>query len=62
MPIMSRTCDLCGRGANKANKRSHSNIATIRRQHVNLQTKKVGGKRVRVCTRCVRSLAKNAKA
>jgi large subunit ribosomal protein L28 len=55
---MSRVCDLCGRGPNKAMSRSHSNIATKRRQHVNLQTKKLAGNKVKVCTRCLRTLAK----
>ncbi len=55
---MSRICDLCGRGPNQAVSRSHSNIATKRRQLVNLQTRTVAGARAKVCTRCVRTLAK----
>ncbi len=56
---MSRICDLCGRGPNQAVSRSHSNIATKRRQLVNLQTRTVAGVRARVCTRCVRTLSKS---
>lgn len=59
---MSRTCDLCSRGANRANWRSHSNVAKKRRQFVNLQAVKVGGEKSRVCTRCVRTLKRRAAA
>ncbi|MCD6442116.1 50S ribosomal protein L28 [bacterium] len=40
---MSRRCDICGRGPQTAVSRSHSNIATKRRQYVNLQTKNIFG-------------------
>ncbi len=40
---MSRRCDICGRGPQTAITRSHSNIATKRRQYVNLQTKNISG-------------------
>jgi len=36
------------------NSRSHSNIATKRRQLVNLQPRTIGGQKVRLCTRCIR--------
>jgi large subunit ribosomal protein L28 len=55
---MSRICDVCGRGPNQANLRSHSNVASKRRQMVNLQTKKIDGQKVKSCTRCLRTLAK----
>jgi len=42
--------------------RSHSNIATKHRQFVNLQTKKVDGKRINICTACIKTLSKSAKA
>ena len=57
---MSRVCDVCGRGPNQANSRSHSNIATKRRQLVNLQTKNLVGQKVKACTRCLRTLTKDA--
>ncbi len=57
---MARICERCGRGYNKANSRSHSNISTIKRQHINLQSKVVDGKRLRICTRCIKTLAKVA--
>ncbi len=55
---MSRTCELCGRGYLKSASRSHSNIKTLKRQYVNLQTKVVKGVRKLICTRCVKSLTK----
>lgn len=57
---MARTCERCGRGYHKAISRSHSNIKTLKRQHLNLQTKTVDGKRLRLCTRCIKTLAKAA--
>ncbi|MEK7496840.1 MAG: L28 family ribosomal protein [Patescibacteria group bacterium] len=55
---MSRLCDKCDRGYNKALSRSHSNIKTLKRQYVNLQTKVVAGKRLRICTNCIKTLVK----
>lgn len=55
---MSRLCDRCGRGANRANTRSHSNIATKVRQFANLQSRKIGGIKMKVCTGCLRTIAK----
>jgi ribosomal protein L28 len=59
---MARVCDRCGRGSNRAISRSHSNIATKREQFVNLQARKVAGQRIKVCTRCVRTMTKTVKA
>jgi ribosomal protein L28 len=58
---MSRVCEVCERGAGKGNKRSHSNIATLRRFGINLQTKKIDGERLKVCTRCIKTLSKTKK-
>ncbi|MFC1639008.1 50S ribosomal protein L28 [Patescibacteria group bacterium] len=58
---MSRICDLCARGANRANSRSHSNIATKREQRINLQTKRIAGMKARLCTKCIKTLTKRAK-
>ncbi|MFA6604306.1 MAG: 50S ribosomal protein L28 [Patescibacteria group bacterium] len=55
---MARICDVCARRPNQANSRSHSNIATKRRQLVNLQSMHVDGKAAKVCTRCVRTMTK----
>ncbi|MEI6650202.1 MAG: 50S ribosomal protein L28 [Candidatus Moraniibacteriota bacterium] len=57
---MSRVCQLTGRGTRAGNKRSHSNIATRRTFAVNLQTKKIDGKRVRLSAKAIKTLAKQA--
>lgn len=55
---MARICDNCGKGSNRGNSRSHSNIATKRQQFANLQMKTVEGKSQRLCTGCIRTLTK----
>jgi large subunit ribosomal protein L28 len=56
---MANTCDICSKGRLVGNKVSHSNIKTKRVQRPNLQRVKalVDGspRRIRVCTRCLRS-------
>lgn len=58
---MAKKCTICGRGPATAVSRSHSNVATKRRQHLNLQTKKISGKKVKICTRCLKTLKKKLK-
>jgi len=53
---MSRKCDLCGRGATRDASRSHSNIKTLKRQHINLQSKKMDGATLQVCTKCLKTI------
>jgi large subunit ribosomal protein L28 len=52
-------CDICGKGRLVGNKVSHSNIKTKKVQKPNLQRVKalVDGahRRIRACTRCLRS-------
>ena len=55
---MARICDLCERGSNRANSRSHSNIATKREQFANLQARRIGGIKMTVCTRCLKTQKK----
>ena len=55
---MAHVCDRCGRGPQVINNRSHSNIATKRRQMVNLQSKRIDGIRSWVCTKCISTLNK----
>ncbi len=55
---MAQICDLCQRGAQTTNSRSKSNVPTKRRQKINLQSKKVDGKRLSVCTQCLRLMNK----
>ena len=56
---MSNKCELCGKSSMSGNKVSHSNRKTRRVSKPNIQRVKaiVDGthKRVRVCTRCLRS-------
>jgi len=56
---MAYTCDLCAKRRQKAHKVSHSNIKTRKWQEPNIQSVRavVDGrvKRVRACTRCIRS-------
>jgi len=56
---MARTCEVCGRGSLKSKTRSHSNIGTIRRQKVNLQSLLVKGKRLQACAGCIRTATKH---
>jgi ribosomal protein L28 len=55
---MSRIDALTGKSAKTVNSRSHSNIATKRRQNVNLQTVRINGRRVRIATSTMRTLRK----
>lgn len=55
---MSRVCDICGRGSQTGNKVSHSNIKTLRKYQINLQTKKIDGKSRKVCTKCIKTMSK----
>jgi large subunit ribosomal protein L28 len=56
---MARTCDICGKGVQHGQNVSHAHNVTKRRWEVNLQPVRavVQGKpkRLRVCTRCIRS-------
>ena len=56
---MARICDVCGKGVQHGHNVSHANNVTKRRWEVNLQVVRavVEGrpKRLRVCTRCIRS-------
>ena len=56
---MANICEMCGKGRLVGNKVSHSNIKTKRVQRPNLQRVKAlvegSPRRIRVCTRCLRS-------
>ncbi|MDP2933134.1 MAG: bL28 family ribosomal protein [bacterium] len=53
-----RSCSICDKGYKRANSRSHSNRATLRKLQVNLQWTKVNGRRIMACTRCIRTTSK----
>ncbi|MDP3057208.1 MAG: 50S ribosomal protein L28 [bacterium] len=55
---MSRVCEKCGRGPKSSQSRSHSNIASKRTQQINLQNTTIDGKRMRICTTCIKSANK----
>ncbi|MDO8625972.1 MAG: bL28 family ribosomal protein [Candidatus Magasanikbacteria bacterium] len=55
---MSRSCTNCGKSAVRANHVSHSNIKVPRRQKPNLQLLTIKGERVKVCSTCRRTMAK----
>lgn len=59
---MARICTICGRGAMNSYSRSHSNIATKKKQHLNLQTLLKDGLRVKACSSCIRTATKNLAA
>lgn len=50
----------CGKESQTGNKRSHSNIATRRQFRANIQSKKIDGKSVCLCTACIRTQAKQS--
>lgn len=56
---MSRTCEICGKGPAVGNNVSHANNKTKRVLLPNLQTVRAktatGNRRVKLCTRCLRS-------
>ncbi|MFQ6111304.1 MAG: 50S ribosomal protein L28 [Nitrospinota bacterium] len=62
---MSRTCDICGKGPRSGHRISHAHNLSKRRWNPNLQRVRalVDGqpRRLRVCTRCIRT-GKLAKA
>ncbi len=55
---MSRIDQLTGRGPSFGHSRSHSNIATKRRRNLNLQVVRIGGLKVRISARTLKTLKK----
>ncbi len=55
---MAKVCKVCQRRAVTGNSRSHSNIASKRKMHLNLQTKKIDGKKTTLCTTCLKTSKK----
>ena len=56
---MANRCEICGKGPTFGRNVSHADNVTPRRFNPNLQTVRAsvggGNRRVRVCTRCLRS-------
>ena len=59
---MAKRCDICNRGARKGASRSHSKVKTLKQQKINLQTKNINGLKLKLCTSCLRTLAKEGAA
>ena len=59
---MAKKCELCDKQYMKGNIRSHSNIATIKRQKANLQQATIDGKKILACTKCIKTQTKKAAA
>jgi large subunit ribosomal protein L28 len=57
--IMAQRCEICGKGPAFGRNVSHAHNVSPRRFNPNLQTVRAlvngGNKRVKVCTRCIRS-------
>ena len=57
--IMAKRCDVCGKGPRYGHTISHAHNLTNRRWNPNLQRMRVqtsgGSKRIKICTRCLRS-------
>ncbi len=56
--LMAQVCDICGRGPQFGNRISHAHNVTKRRWNINLQSVRAlvkgAGKRLKVCTSCIR--------
>ena len=56
---MAKRCEICGKGPVVGRQHSHANNVSARRFEPNLQTVRAmingGVRRIRVCTRCLRS-------
>ena len=56
---MARVCEMCGKGPQFGSRISHAHNVTKRRWNVNLQTVRAlvngAGRRIRVCTSCLRA-------
>ncbi|PLX25707.1 50S ribosomal protein L28 [Candidatus Parcubacteria bacterium] len=55
---MAKVCEICQKKALVGNIRSHSNIASKRKMKVNLQTKRIGRKKIVACTSCLKTIKK----
>ncbi len=55
-------CAVCGKKAITGNNRSHSNVATKRKFRVNIQSKIIDGRKMKICTACLRTMNKNLTA
>ena len=59
---MSRVCEICGKGKMDGKTVSHANNKAPRKYDVNLQNTEINGKKVRACTKCIKTAKKNQNA
>lgn len=59
---MSKVCDVCAKNKKYGNNVSHSNRKTRRDFKPNLQTVNIGDKKLKVCTKCIKTLGKTKKS
>jgi large subunit ribosomal protein L28 len=57
---MAKKCEICGKGPQFGNRVSHSNRKTRHKFDPNLQHVRINGKKMRICTSCLRTLKKTA--
>ena len=55
---MAKVCEICKRSTRAGQTKSHSQIKTKRQVKINLQSKVVNGKRIKICTSCIRTMNK----
>ena len=58
---MGKVCQMCGKGPTTGASKSHSNVKTKRQVNINLQVKKIAGKKMKVCTSCIKTHSKPSK-
>ncbi|MDO8668877.1 MAG: 50S ribosomal protein L28 [Candidatus Buchananbacteria bacterium] len=58
---MAQVCEVCGRGTTVGNNVSHSQVKTKRTMKINLKSKKMDGKKTKICTSCLKTYKKNSK-
>ncbi len=56
---MGKKCYICQRSSNKGASRSHSNIKTLKRQNINLQTRNIMGIKAKICTKCLKTMKRD---
>ncbi len=55
---MSQVCQVCGRGSGSGHTVSHSNVKTLRKFRINLQSKKIDGAKTKICANCIKTMSK----
>lgn len=56
-----RSCDICTRGTQVMQKKSHSQVKHKTHQKVNVQTKKIDGGTITLCSKCLKTISKMEK-